>query len=249
MNFHVIATGSSGNCYILEGKTSALVLEAGAPPEKVFRRVRVSTRKIAGVIITHEHGDHAGFVHRWLSLGFVVYMSAGTRSALRLEDSRSVRVLKAWEEQVIGSFKVRPFPAVHDAAEPLSFILDNEESGRIVFATDTGRIDYSFRTGRIRHLIVEANYSESLIDDNLGRGEMFPALAKRIRENHLSLDRCRAFVADHNTADLETVVLIHLSGDNADPGLFRAETAKTAPYANVYVADKGLLVPLDKLSI
>ena len=249
MKLHVIATGSSGNCYVLEGITSALVLEAGVSPEKVFQRCRVSTRKIAGVLITHEHGDHAGFIHRWLVLGFRVFMSAGTREALRLNDARLIYIPKAWESSTIGEFAVRPFPAVHDAAEPFSYIIEHDESGRIVFATDTGRIDYSFRTSNIRHLLVESNYADSIIDDNLGRGQMFPALARRIRENHLSLDRCRAFVAEHNTADLETVVLIHLSGDNADPAIFRENIAKTAPYANVCVAVKDLVVPLDKLSM
>ena len=249
MKLHIIATGSSGNCYVLEGTTSALVIEAGVSPEKVFQRVRISTRKIAGVIITHEHGDHAGFIHRWLVLGFRVYMSAGTREALRLNDSRLVDILKAWTAYSLGAFSVRPFPAVHDAAEPLSFIIDSEESGRILFATDTGRIGYSFRTGNIRHLVVEANYSDSLINDGLNRGTLFPALAKRIRENHLSLERCREFVQEHNTAALENVVLIHLSGDNADPGIFRDTIAKTAPYANVCVAVKDLVVPLDKLSM
>ena len=176
-------------------------------------------------------------------------MSAGTREALRLNDSRLVDILKAWTAYSLGAFSVRPFPAVHDAAEPLSFIIDSEESGRILFATDTGRIGYSFRTGNIRHLVVEANYSDSLINDGLNRGTLFPALAKRIRENHLSLERCREFVQEHNTATLENVVLIHLSGDNADPGIFRDTIAKTAPYANVCVAVKDLVVPLDKLSM
>ena len=248
MKLHVIATGSSGNCYLLEGADSALILEAGVPPEAVFRSVRVSTRKIAGVLITHEHGDHAKHVRRWLGLGFPVFMSAGTRAALRLEDAAVVEPVKAWEPSQIGAFLVRPFPAVHDAAEPLSFIIEHAESGRIVFATDTGRIDYSFRTGRIRHLIVEANYDDSLIDENLGRGRLFPALAKRIRENHLSLDRCRAFVREHNTPDLETVVLIHLSGDNADPAIFRDAVRVTAPYAAISVAVKGLVVPFGFLS-
>ena len=141
MKLHVIATGSSGNCYLLEGADSALILEAGVPPESVFRSVRISTRKIAGVLITHEHGDHAKHVRRWLGLGFPVFMSAGTRAALRLEDAAAVEPVKAWEPSQIGAFLVRPFPAVHDAAEPLSFIIEHAESGRIVFATDTGRID------------------------------------------------------------------------------------------------------------
>ena len=86
MNLRVIATGSSGNCYVLEGLSSALIIEAGATPERVFRECNVKTRNIAGILITHEHGDHSGHVRRWLKLGFHVYMSKCTRDALRLED-------------------------------------------------------------------------------------------------------------------------------------------------------------------
>ncbi|MBR0281269.1 MAG: MBL fold metallo-hydrolase [Oscillibacter sp.] len=249
MNLHVIATGSSGNCYVLEGNDSVLIIEAGVAPEKVFQRVRVSTRKIAGVLITHEHGDHAGFIRRWLELGFRAFMSPGTRAALRLEDSVLVEPLRTWQLYDVGPFKVRPFPAVHDAAEPFSYIIEHPESGRILFATDIGKMNFSFASATIRHLVIEANYADPIVDENVYRGRMVPALAKRVRENHLSLDRCRAIVKEHNTPDLETVVLIHLSGDNADPAIFREEIRKTAPYANVYVADKGLIVRLDKLAI
>lgn len=245
MNFHVIATGSSGNCYALEGKSSALILEAGVPPEKVFQQVRFSTRKIAGVVVTHEHGDHAKFVDRWVKLGFHVYMTPGTRDALRLGDCRYIVPLQMWNPFPVGAFFLRPFPAVHDAAEPAGFIIESDESGRILFATDTGRIDYSFRTGGIRHLVIEANYADSLIVDRVRREEILPAVAKRIRENHLSLDRAAAVVQEHNTAALTSVVLIHLSDGNGDPALFREKIAGIAPYANVYVADKGLLVPFN----
>lgn len=249
MNLRVIATGSSGNCYVLEGLSSALIIEAGATPERVFRECDVKTRNIAGILITHEHGDHAGHVRRWLKLGFHVYMSKGTRDALRLEDSRYTHTLTQWEPYQIGEFVVRAFPAVHDAAEPVSYIIEHPDCGRILFATDTGRMNYTFATAHIRHLIIEANYSENLIDNNVGCGYILPALAKRIRESHLSLTQCCDYVARHNNKDLETVVLVHLSGDNADPAIFRAEAAKNAPYARVYVADKGLSIMLNNLSI
>lgn len=249
MNLHVIATGSSGNCYVLEGSSPALILEAGVTPERVFRACNISTRKVAGILITHEHGDHAGHVRRWLKLGFHVYMSKGTRDALRLEDSRYTHTLTQWTQQEIGDFVVRAFPAVHDAAEPVSYIIDHPDCGRILFATDTGRMDYTFTTSHIRHLLIEANYSDNIIDNNVGCGYVLPALARRIRESHLSLSECCDYVAKHNNADLDTVVLIHLSNDNADPAIFREQAAKNAPYADVYVADKGLLIPLNNLAM
>ena len=245
MKLHVVATGSSGNCYVLDGKDSALVLEAGVQPEKVFRMVRTSTRKIAGVLITHEHGDHAKFVHRWLELGFPVFMSAGTRDTLRLEDAAGVVTLRTGSKFALNdSFEVTPLRAVHDAAEPVLYVIQTTEAGRILFATDTGRIPYYFADGRFRHLVIEVNFLDDMVDEGLRTRRIIPPLAARIHGNHQSLTNAKDFLRAHRSPELETVVLIHLSEENADPGIIAAEIGRICPYSDVHVAVKGLVVPL-----
>jgi len=245
MKLHVVATGSSGNCYILDGKDSALVLEAGVQPEKVFRMVRTSTRKIAGVLITHEHGDHAKFVHRWLELGFPVYMSAGTRDALRLEDAAGVVTLRTGSRfELNDAFEVTPLRAIHDAAEPVFYIIQTAEAGRILFATDTMRIPYHFVDGRFRHILIEVNFINDLLNAGIDSRRVLPPLAARIRGNHQSLLYAEMFLESHVSPELETVVLIHLSEENADPGVIAARIGRICPYSDVHVAVKGLVVPL-----
>lgn len=51
-----IATGSSGNCYLLRTKKEVLVLDAGIPFREVKIALGFNIRQISGVVVTHEHG-------------------------------------------------------------------------------------------------------------------------------------------------------------------------------------------------
>lgn len=55
MKLKVLGSGSSGNCYILENDTEALIIEAGVPFMEVKKALNFDIRKIQGVVISHEH--------------------------------------------------------------------------------------------------------------------------------------------------------------------------------------------------
>ena len=62
MKLKVLGSGSSGNCYILESDAEALVIEAGLPFKEVKIALDFNISKIVGMICTHSHKDHSGFV-------------------------------------------------------------------------------------------------------------------------------------------------------------------------------------------
>ena len=47
----------------------------------------------------------------------------------------------------------------------------------MLFATDTHFIRYNFKSLRLNHILIEANYSQEELDDNIARGAMNPAQA------------------------------------------------------------------------
>lgn len=55
MKLKVLGSGSSGNCYILENDTEALIIEAGVPFMEVKKALDFNISKIQGVVISHEH--------------------------------------------------------------------------------------------------------------------------------------------------------------------------------------------------
>ena len=250
MKFTVLGSGSSGNGYLLEGRTTALVIECGVPPERMFKRTGIVPSKVAGCLVTHEHGDHAGFAKRFASLGMTVYGSLGTLSACGMtRDASRARSCRSMEQFRVGDFTVQAFDVRHDASEPLGYIIEHPECGKILFVTDTRFVPYSFRRFRLDHIIVEANYSDSIIDDNLVEGKLTLDRASRVRSTHLSLRSACELVEANNTSALKTVVMIHLSSGNADAEEFARQMRRTAPLADVYVAKAGLSIELNKNEI
>ena len=82
MTLYVLGSGSGGNCFAVEEEGVALLIDAGFSGREIERRsalVGLDVGRIAGITLTHEHGDHAcgaaGLARR---LGVPVLTSPGT---------------------------------------------------------------------------------------------------------------------------------------------------------------------------
>src|SRR5689334_18059148 len=84
MNLKIINSGSSGNCYILESDTTALIIECGVPMKEIMQGLDFNLNKVAGVLVSHEHKDHCKSVKDIVAAGLDVYASDGTIAALKL---------------------------------------------------------------------------------------------------------------------------------------------------------------------
>lgn len=248
MKLTVLASGSAGNGYLFEARHSALLVECGVRPEVMMRQTAVPLSRIAGALVTHEHRDHAGYAGRYAALGIPIYASRGTIEALPLMNG-TVRVLRTMEVQYIDGWKVMPFDTRHDASEPLGFVIEHPEAGRILFMTDTAYCPYDFRTLGLDHIMVEANYDDAILDGNVANGEVDAARAARTRRDHMSLRAACELVRADQTAELKTVVLIHLSSQNSDAAQFARKVGETALFAKIAVAKAGLTIELNKSEI
>ena len=223
MKLHVISSSSAGNCYVLESEASALVIECGASPETMFARTGIDARKFVGAVVTHEHGDHAAHIGKYADRAIDVYASRGTLAACHIDKAYRAHALRPMQSVTVGDFVVRAFDVKHDAAEPFGYIIEHEECGKVLFATDTHFIRYNFKSLRLNHILIEANYSQEELDDNIARGAMNPAQAARVRTSHLSIDAACDMVKANETAELSTVVLLHLSNANSLADAFAAQ--------------------------
>jgi phosphoribosyl 1,2-cyclic phosphodiesterase len=144
MKIKVIASGSKGNCYILSGARDVLLIEAGVPKRKVLEGLGHDISKVVGVLVSHEHLDHASAVKELLNLSMDVYASKGTLDTIGAIN-RNARVLEVNKPISIGEFDVLPFLVQHDASEPLGFLIESRDlKQRVVFATDTNFLKKKF---------------------------------------------------------------------------------------------------------
>lgn len=219
MKLKVLGSGSSGNCYVLESDTEALIIEAGIPFKEVKIALGFNVKKIVGVIAGHCHKDHSGFVGQYKGI---------------------CPIYKPFEVMTpnkrFGSFYVKAFQLVHDV-ECYGFFIQHPDIGSLVYASDTEYIKYRFKN--LNHILVEANYSDDVIDNEAVNRE-------HVLRGHMSLQTALDFISTNDNPALRNVVLIHLSASNSDADLFLQKTKEIIKYgADCYIAEKGLEVDLN----
>lgn len=218
MRIEVIASGSAGNCYKVSNKNTALLIECGIPYKKIQEALNFKTTDIDGVLVSHEHMDHAKACKDLIKAGVNLYMSKGTKEALKLESHR-VKTFKQYDlylDLEIGSFKIKPFKTVHDAKEPVGFVIyDSLTNEELVFITDTQYSIYSFSPD---YFMLEVNYVRETINKN---DSIHGELRARIKENHMSLDTAINLLERSDLSRLKKIYVMHLSDANSDAELIK----------------------------
>ncbi len=219
LNIKVIASGSKGNCYVIDNGESRLMLECGIPFSKILEALEYSTSGIDGVLLTHEHKDHSHCAKQMVGLGFDIYTSQGTATAVGLCGHR-LNVLKSMKPLWISDWFVLPFETVHDAAEPLGFLIVSG-AYKILFLTDSAYCNYRFKG--VTHLMLECNFSDEILERNIENGVISGSRKTRLLESHFSLERVKDFININGSSSLQGVWLMHLSDHNSDEEMFKDE--------------------------
>ena len=219
MKLRCLGSGSSGNCYILENDSEALVIEAGIPFMAVKKALGFNISKIVGVVVSHSHGDHAKHVGEYEKSGISVF---------RPYESDMERQVRTY-----GEFVIKSFSLVHDVT-CFGFLIHHPDMGKVLYASDTEYIKYRFRN--LNHILMECNYSRDLIpEDAVNRSH--------VMTGHMELRTMLEFLRANNSPNLQNVVLLHMSARNSDPEEFVAEAGKVVQ-CPVWAAEKGLEVDL-----
>lgn len=207
-----IASGSSGNCYLIDDGVTAVVLECGINYDKFISEI--DNRKISGVLVSHEHKDHSKIVDKLLFLGYPMYLSSGTIKSCQLQKNRC-HIIKSKQLFKIGSFDILPFDTQHDAEEPLGFLIKSNVTGeKILFATDTYYLKYKFSGVDI--YMIECNYDIDTLNHNIDLGIIPKSLKNRILKSHFSLSNLIKFLKETDLSKTNKIYLIHISSGNLD---------------------------------
>lgn len=232
LDIAVYASGSSGNCYTVSDGETVVMLDCGLP----FRRIERLTGFLlpAAVLVTHEHKDHSKAARDFMRRGVDVYMTAGTAAALGIGAQHRLHILNPMEQMTVGRITVSAFPTQHDAREPCGFLLDDGDD-RVLYATDTYYIKYQFPG--VTKMLIEANHSYKILEENVGAHILNKALAERLIKSHFSIENVLAFLRANDLSKVKEIWLIHLSDGNADEGQF-ARMVEAATGKPVYIGGK-----------
>lgn len=218
----VLASGSKGNCYHVGDGETALLIECGIPFKKIQEKINFRLFEIEGILVSHEHKDHTRAIEKMLSLGIQIYTSAGTAKALNIAENCFVTTVRSDETFNIGTFLIKGFNVNHDAAEPIGYLIRSTVTNEtLLFFTDTYYLDYTFNC--CDYMIVECNFSESILYRNLMSGVIDEALYKRVYKSHMSIEKLKDFLMACDLSHLKRIWLAHISDGNSDQALFKRE--------------------------
>lgn len=217
MNIQVLASGSSGNAYVVSVGGDSLLLEAGIRFKELRQRLSFGVNRLTGALITHEHGDHAMALAEVMKAGVDCYMSQGTAEALGVEGHRAHRIVAHAQFQV-GGCAIMPFDTVHDAAEPLGFLIAQGNT-RLLYATDTAYIPYRFRG--LTHIMIEVNYSLDILRRSVRSGSVPASAKRRVMRSHMGIATAVEFFKANDMSRVQEIYLLHLSDGNSDAAQFK----------------------------
>ncbi len=248
MKLKVIGSSSKGNAYLLENKDEALLIECGVNFSEIKKAIDFKISKIVGCILTHEHQDHSRGIKDVMKNGINVYSCKGTFESLNIPSDfenchHKAGILHGIDDFKIGGFRIMSFDVKHDAAEPCGFLINHPETGNVLFLTDTCYSPYTFKN--LNNIIIEANYSDKIINKKLEEGKIDKFLRDRIMKSHMSLETCMELLKANDLKAINNIVLIHLSDGNSDENYFLNEIKKQTS-KNVFVADAGMEIEFNK---
>ena len=228
MDIKIIASGSSGNAYLIGDGKTRLLLDAGIP----FKRIQIGcgfrTSSIDACLVTHRHGDHAAAIPKLLQRGITVYSNEDVAGLYR-----GVQCVEARREFRIGTLRILPFEAEHDVP-CYGYQVTSEETGeKLVYITDSAYVRYTF--AGLTHFMVEANYDEDIMLGNV-RNEKIPfSLAERVAGTHMSIDTLLELLRANDMSKVRQIYLLHLSDNNSDAEAFKRQVQQETG-AEVYIA-------------
>ncbi len=255
MRVVTLASSSSGNATLVQAGATAVLVDAGLSARVLAARLRQAgcePASLAGIVLTHEHGDHtSGALALARHYNLPLYGDGRTLAAVAANprqastvDERPVTMAAhpvgtSWQ---IGSLQITSFAVPHDAVAPCGYLIGTP-AWRVCIATDCGELtDVMLAQLRQAHLLIlEANHDRA----RLLRGPYTTSLKRRILgpTGHLANDQTAEALWTLLDDTPRWVWLAHLSRTNNTPDLAHTTVAGRLGTRRLRAARLSVLPP------
>lgn len=231
----VLGSGSSGNCILVyDRRGKCAMLDMGLRwKDDILKGMDYDISCLSVALATHNHrSDHTKSLAHCIESGIPCYANQDI-----CDHYKGCNLIECGEALLLDGWKIQTFDLVHNV-DNNAFVVDTYDGIRILYCTDTKYIPRIVRN--VHYAIIECNHDLDLIVDNLCEG-----MENRSQfENHHSLDKCIKYLRNIYHPNLQGVILSHISDTNGDPKMFQERVKNELCFDNVFVAEKGLEIPL-----
>ena len=229
-----VASGSTGNCMLLEIDGRHLVIDLGVSASML--RSAMSANGLAwedvdAVLITHTHSDHVrGLGVCMKRIHAPIFMSHTSKNTLMLENATALNYSARTE--ILPDLWVTAIPTSHDCPGSIGFLIETANT-RFGYLTDLGVIPEGVTElfSGCDCIVLESNHDEEML-----RYGPYPAYLKRrilSEHGHLSNEACAEALAQFAETGTGCFFLAHLSQENNRPFLALESARKATAGRNV----------------
>ena len=222
LHLHLLASGSKGNAYVVEGPTNSLLIDDGLSLRELKRRaaeLSLDLSRVSACLVTHEHSDHTkGLPVLRKHFEGTLYASCGTAASRPSMEQLGFATFDAGDTLTLGCLEVTTFSTSHDVRDPVGLVVRCGEDS-VGICTDTGYVTpAAFEALRdLRILALESNHDKRML-----AGGPYPSyLKQRVAgsQGHLSNDQAAQAATQLAGEHTRTLVAMHLSQENNRPSL------------------------------
>lgn len=208
MKISCLASGSTGNCYLVNLGSSCLLLDVGIPIDSIVSKVNLNEVSVA--FISHSHKDHSKSAENLALRGVKIIKGNLIRDFVKITPMAKFG----------AEFQVFCFPIEHGEEANSGIIIHNSATEEcLLYATDFNRCKYDIQaflntyipSAKFTNIIVECNYLEELVD---GKEDI---KTKRQINTHMGLAGLQKFLNMLDLSECKEILLIHLSQEYGDP--------------------------------
>ena len=216
-----LQSGSNGNCIYVEACGVKLLFDAGINGVQAERRLSMhgrDIREVDGVIISHDHADHARYAGVYQrKYGVPLFITPKTFDAAEKRHSlgrlRDVCSFQSDGTLRFGGVEVRAIPTPHDGADGAAFVVE-AQGKRLGILTDLGHVFNGLErlVATLDAVFLESNYDPGML--NAGS---YPAFLKRRiagPAGHISNSDAAELLRACGCDRLKWACLAHLSEEN-----------------------------------
>lgn len=187
-----LASGSTGNCYLLSIDGNTIILDAGCSWNKLIANQNLNDVLFA--YISHNHRDHSLNWKKLYLRGLNLLGGTTNKEIVKNEINAKNK----------GKLKVYRIPIEHGEEENCALIVQSENEC-VLYATDFNLCEYDLSTFKFTHILVECNFLE---DKVAGQEDV-----KTLRQinTHMGLEGLKIFLDSLDLSICKEIDLIHLS--------------------------------------
>lgn len=219
MKITPLASGSTGNSFLVQSDSAAVLVDAGLSGKQMQERItRAGTdpSELKGIIVSHGHSDHVkgvGVLSRKFKIP--VWMNRGTWQVAErnLGKLHGLEFFETGRIFQVAGLRVHPFSVPHDCADPVGFRITHGTC-RMGIATDLGTATglVAGVLAGVQVVVLESNHDPVMLRDGPYPWELKQRVRGRL--GHLSNMESANLLQRIVSDELKAVILAHMSETN-----------------------------------